>query len=201
MQDDPFLDEPEALAEPEAAPGPDAQPEGQADGEAASAEAETVESDIAAGAESAAPAANPATSAVKVKTRVEVDFTAEPYAAGQCHLMVGLTFRPNPDRHPDGRIVLVGVRSHDEAPLFGLVRERQLTPATVFDLVGQYEASLPARGAKKAQRQAEAEAKHKADEERRKTSRARTTTARKVEPAKPATAAKPASKQEALFGA
>ena len=198
MQDDPFLDEPEALAEPEAAPGPDAQPEGQADGEAASAEDETVESDIATGTESAVPAANPA---IKVKTRVEVDFTAEPYAAGQCHLMVGLTFRPNPDRHPDGRMVLVGVRSHDEAPLFGLVRERQLTQATVLDLVGQYEASLPARGAKKAQRQAEAEAKHKADEERRKTSRARTTTARKVEPAKPATAAKPASKQEALFGA
>ena len=212
MQDDPFLDEPEAPAEPEAAPGPEAQPEGQADGEAAGAEDETVESDIATGTESAVHAANPATSAIKVKTRVEVDFTAEPYVPGQCTIILALAIRPD-DGHPDGRLVVLGARSHDEAPILITARLNTLQlPEPLAQLLADYEAQLPRRGVVKAEARAKEAAEKKAAEERRQASASRkgAATAKakhnpaakaEIKPAVEKPAAKPASAQVSLFGA
>jgi hypothetical protein len=147
---------------------------------------------------------------MKVKTKIEFDVTAEPYAAGQCTVILALAIRPD-DGHPDGRLVVLGARSHDEAPILATARLNTLQlPEALTRLLAEYEAQLPRRGAFKAEARAKEEAEKKAAEERRQASRKGAATAKpkhgtstkadaKPDAAKPA--AKAASTQVSLFGA
>ena len=158
------------------------------------------------------PAAPDAKPAMKVKTKIEFDVTAEPYVAGQCTVILALAFRPE-DGHPDGRLVVLGARSHDEAPVLATARLNTLQlPEPLTRLLADYEGQLPRRGARKAEARAKEEAEKKAAEERRQASRKGAATAAakakhaatakpeaKTAAAKPA--AKAASTQVSLFGA
>ncbi len=160
----------------------------------------------------AAPAPEPAEpkSAMKVKTRIEFDVAAEPYVPGQCTIILALAIRPD-DGHPDGRLVVLGARSHDEAPVLATARLNTLQlPEPLTRLLADYEGQLPRRGALKAEARAKEEAEKKAAEERRQASRkgAATAKAKHAATAKPeakTAAAKPAAKaastQVSLFGA
>jgi zinc-ribbon domain len=130
--------------------------------------------------------------AVTVSTKVKVDATAEPYAAGQCTLTLALTLQPD-DGHPEGRPVVVGVRSHAEAPLLmmGRLKTLQLSEP-LLTLVRDYEAKLPALGAEcaaKKQVAAEAAKAKQAAEAVRKTTTAKTATKAKTNVTPPATTA------------
>ncbi len=148
--------------------------------------------------------------AMKVKTKIEFDVTAEPYTPGQCTIILALAIRPD-DGHPDGRLVVLGARSHDEAPVLATARLNTLQlPEPLTRLLADYEAQLPRRGALKAETRAKEEAEKKAAEERRQASRkgAATAKAKHSTTAKPETkpattkpAAKAASTQVSLFGA
>ncbi len=108
---------------------------------------------------------------VKSPIRTTIKFTPEdePYIPGQCTVSIVLTLQPN-DGHPDGRQVLIGVRSHDEEPLISASRLNNLPlPGEIVGLLERYELNLPALGQLKAEkeapdkvRQADAEAKRKA---------------------------------------
>ncbi len=155
----------------------------------------------------AAPAAKPA---MKVKTKIEFDVTAEPYASGQCTVILALAIRPD-DGHPDGRLVVLGVRSHDEAPILATARLNTLQlPEPLTRLLADYEAQLPRRGSLKAEARAKEEAEKKAAEERRQASRKGAATAKarhgaaakaETKPAVAKPADQPASTQVSLFGA
>jgi hypothetical protein len=157
-----------------------------------------------------APVATDAKPAMKVKTKIEFDITAEPYVPGQCTVILALAIRPD-DGHPDGRLVVLGARSHNEAPVLATARLNTLQlPETLTRLLTDYEAQLPRRGALKAEARAKEEAEQKAAEVRRQSSRKGAATAKakhgtsakpeaKPDAAKPA--AKAASTQVSLFGA
>jgi hypothetical protein len=169
------------------------------------------ETDEAAGTETPTPSAPPDSKpAMKVKTKIEFDVTAEPYVPGQRTIILALAIRPD-DGHPDGRLVVLGARSHDEAPILATARLNTLQlPEPLAQFLAEYEGQLPRRGAAKAETQARKDAEKKAAEERRQASRkgaatakAKHATAAKAE-TKPATvkpASKPPSSQVSLFGA
>jgi len=92
----------------------------------------------------------------------------EPYVAGQCTVMIALTLQPD-SGHRDGRLVLIGVRSHDEAPLIGLARLNTLQlPGEIITLLEKYELELPTRGQAKAEKLAQEEARKQDEETKRK---------------------------------
>lgn len=104
--------------------------------------------------------------AVQVSTKIKYDATAEDYVAGKCTVTLALTIFPD-DGHPDGRRVIIGVKSHNEAPLFCDERLHPLSlPASIANLMAQYGASLPARGVKVAEAKAKADAEKKAKAEK-----------------------------------
>ena len=120
---------------------------------------------------------SPPTSAVStqrgsVRTILKFAPEDEPYVAGHCTVTIALTLQPD-DSHRDGRQVLIGVRSHDEAPLIGIARLNELQlPGEIVTLLEKYELELPARGQALAEKLAQEEARRQADEAKRK---ARTT--------------------------
>ena len=199
-QDDPFVE----TAEPAEAEALAAQTL-EEDGLASSASAASDESGVAPAPEPVEPKP-----AMKVKTKIEFDVTAEPYVAGQCTVILALAIRPD-DGHPDGRLVVLGARSHDEAPVLATARLNALhLPEPLARLLAEYEAQLPRRGTAKAEARAKEEAEKKATEERRQASRKGAATAKakhsaaaktETKPAVEKPAVKPASTQVSLFGA
>lgn len=116
---------------------------------------------------------SPPTSAVStqrgsVRTILKFAPEDEPYVAGRCTVTIALTLQPD-DGHRDGRQVLIGVRSHDEAPLIGTARLSELQlPGEIITLLERYELELPARGQVRAKKLAQEEARRQADEAKRK---------------------------------
>jgi hypothetical protein len=151
------------VAEPETA---------QLAGESDSQEAE------AESAETVSPEASPAASPeVKSPIRTTIKFTPEDeaYVPGQCTVSIVLTLQPN-DGHPDGRQVLIGVRSHDEEPLIGASRLNNLPlPGEIVGLLERYELNLPALGQARAERETQEKAKQVDAESKRKAAQARKT--------------------------
>ena len=88
----------------------------------------------------------------------------EPYDFDHCTIQISITLLPKDD-HVDGRPVVIGVRNHQDTPLFLMTRSFPLgpLPQAVGDLLERLRAEMPAR--QKAHD--EAEAKKKADAEAR----------------------------------
>ncbi len=101
----------------------------------------------------------------------------QPYAFDQCTITIGIQLLPA-DGDPQGRLAVLGVRSHADPPIIYMVREAELLlPDILKNLLAQLATELPAR--KEAHEAAEAKAR--ADEEARKVK-----VARASKPAKPA---------------
>lgn len=116
---------------------------------------------------------NAPTAKSPIRTTIKVAPEDEPYLPGQCTVSIVLTLQPN-DEHPDGRQVLIGVRSHDEEPLIGLARLNSLSlPGEIVQLLERYEVSLPALGQAKAERETQEKAKQEQAEARRKQAQAK----------------------------
>ena len=119
-------------------------------------------------AEAVAEAEQPPVGGIQQSTKIKYDPLGESYLAGKCAVTVSLTLLPEEAGHPEGRLVILGVRSHHQAPLLGEARLNTLAlPSVIADLLAQYEASLPARGAQEAARLAQAKAQQKAEAEKR----------------------------------
>lgn len=154
-------------------------------------------------------AESPPPGGIQQSTKIKYDPLGESYIAGKCAVTLSLTLLPEDAEHPEGRLVILGVRSHHQAPLLGEARLNTLAlPPVIADLLAQYEASLPARGAHEATRRAQAKAKQKAETEQRAqaeaerkakvaTKAAKTKAEKKPEQAKPLTPAQLAAEAKA----
>jgi hypothetical protein len=74
------------------------------------------------------------------------DIERQPYEFDKCTVQIAIQLLPN-DGDTNGRQVLVGVRSHQDAPILRLMRWNELgaLPLTVMDMVEQLQSELPAR--------------------------------------------------------
>ncbi|CAG0941140.1 hypothetical protein ANRL1_00402 [Anaerolineae bacterium] len=70
----------------------------------------------------------------------------QPYAFDHCTIQIAIQLLPN-DGDPNGRQVVVGVRSHLDAPILRLVRWHEIgaLPPLVDELLNALKAELPAR--------------------------------------------------------
>ena len=107
------------------------------------------------------------------------DIERQPYEFEKCTVQIAIQLLPN-DGDANGRQVVVGVRSHQDAPILRLMRWSELgaLPLTVMGLVEQLQAELPAR---------EQGARERVEKEKEAQARRHT----KASPAKEATTAKP----------
>ena len=135
---------------------------------------------------------------IKKTAKIKYDPAGEPFVAGQCAVTLALTIQPD-DGHAEGRLVVIGAKSHNEAPIFASARLNALAlPPVLADLLEQYEASLPERGAKADAAKAKAEAKKKAEAEKKAQAEAerKAKSAEKAAKTKAANAKKAAPKPE-----
>ena len=149
-------------------------------GEDEATEAEKDETPATTGA----PTPTAAQPTVKQVNVVEEDL----YDFNKCLISVALGMLPN-DGNPDGRLVMLGVRNHQDEPIFTTCRMNELTPLPdpIQQLLEQLKEQLPARSEKAARKKAKA----KAEEEKRKAAISKTKPAaakavpQKVEKPKP----------------
>ena len=82
----------------------------------------------------------------------------DPYEFEQCLITVAMALKPD-DGSPDGRMVMLGVRNHQDAPILDTCRLSDLMPLPdpVQQLLEQLKDQLPARSEKAAERKAKAE--------------------------------------------
>ena len=113
----------------------------------------------AMGTVSAPEAANTTTDPAK--------FSDEPYIWAQCTIQVSLQILPEDGPSSSDRKVILGVRTHEDAPLLALKRLSDLEPlpAPLTELLTQLAAQLPERAA--TERKRLAEEKTKAEEAKR----------------------------------
>jgi hypothetical protein len=101
--------------------------------------------------------ANPAEKKPEVPKQVNV-VEEDPYKFDQCLITVAMAMMPD-DGSPDGRMVMLGVRNHQDAPILATCRLSDLMPLPdpVQQLLEQLKDQLPARSEKAAERKAKAE--------------------------------------------
>ena len=82
----------------------------------------------------------------------------DPYEFEKCLITVAMALMPD-DGSPDGRMVMLGVRNHQDEPLLATCRLSDLMPLPdpVQQLLEQLKDQLPARSEKAAERKAKAE--------------------------------------------
>jgi len=150
-------------------------------------EAETSSPDDSA--DSAPSNATPFTSTTQVEKDERTEIEKQPYDFEHCTVQVAIQLLPD-DGDMNGRMAVVGVRSHLDAPLLRLVRLNQLgtLPPLVIELLDALKAELPARE----QTAREAFEKKKAEKAKRPTTVTASKTARGKK-AKPTLATAPAS--------
>ena len=105
-----------------------------------------------------APAgANPTEKKPEATKQVNV-VEEDPYEFEKCLITVAMALMPD-DGSPDGRMVMLGVRNHQDEPLLATCRLSDLMPLPdpVQQLLGQLKDQLPARSEKAAERKAKAE--------------------------------------------
>jgi hypothetical protein len=120
------------------------------------------------------------TSQVEKDERSEIE--KQPYDFDHCTVQIAIQLMPN-DGDANGRMVVVGVRSHLDTPLLRLVRLNQFgtLPPVVIDLLNALIAELPARE----QAAREAFEKKKAEKAKRQstvTTASKTTRGKKAKP-------------------
>lgn len=150
-------------------------------------EAETTSPDDSADSAPSNTTQSTATTQVEKDERTEIE--KQPYAFDHCTVQVAIQLLPD-DGDANGRLVVVGVRSHLDAPLLRMIRLNQIgtLPPLVIELLDALKAELPARE----QTAREAFEKKKAEKAKRQTTVTTSKTARGKK-AKPTLATTPAS--------
>ena len=82
----------------------------------------------------------------------------DPYEFDQCLITIAMALMPD-DGNPDGRMVMLGVRNHQDEPILASCRLSDLMPLPdpVQQLLEQLKHQLPARSKRAAERKAKAE--------------------------------------------
>jgi hypothetical protein len=158
---------------PNELPGTENRPDEESSGDGEEETAEEENSDTpAAPATSATTASQPASKPVNV---VEEDV----YEFDKCLISVAMGMLPD-DGNPDGRLVMLGVRNHQDEPIFATCRLNDLAPLPdpIQQLLERLKEQLPARSEKAARKKA------KEEEQKRNAanSKAKTTQAKAVPP-------------------
>jgi hypothetical protein len=119
---------------------------------------------------------------------------ADPYEFEKCLITVAMALMPD-DGSPDGRMVMLGVRNHQDAPILATCRLSDLMPLPdpVQQLLEQLKDQLPARSEKAAERKA------KAEEAKKKSASKSKPAAKTPPPAKAKKAEKPTPTSVNLF--
>ena len=137
--------------------------------------------------------ANPTEKKPEVTKQVNV-VEEDPYVFDQCLITIAMALMPD-DGSPDGRMVMLGVRNHQDEPLLATCRLSDLMPLPdpVQQLLEQLKDQLPARSEKAAERKA------KAEEAKKKLASKSKPAARTPPPAKAKKAEKPTPTSMNLF--
>ena len=176
------LAEEEAAAEPEELTGTAAEAEDVTteEGEEESAEEESGEN--AAGDEIPAASGTTSTATSQPAPQKPVNVVEEDvYEFDKCLITVAMGLMPD-DGDPNGRLVMLGVRNHQDEPILSTCRLNDLMPLPdpIQQLIEQLKEQLPARSEKAAAKKAKA----KEDELKRKTAGNKTKTPVKAAPKK-----------------
>lgn len=152
---------------------------------------ETEEEASAAPTDNTNPSTTPVPAAQKQVNVVEED----PYEFDKCLITIAMALMPD-DGNPDGRMVVLGVRNHQDEPILATVQLSDLMPLPdpIQQLIDQLKEQLPARSAKAAEKRAKA----KEEEEKRKAASSRST-GKSTKAAAPKKAEKPKPTTMNLF--
>ena len=137
--------------------------------------------------------ANPTEKKPEVTKQINV-VEEDPYVFDQCLITIAMALMPD-DGSPDGRMVMLGVRNHQDEPLLATCRLSDLMPLPdpVQQLLEQLKDQLPARSEKAAERKA------KAEEAKKKSASKSKPAAKTPPPAKAKKAEKPTPTSMNLF--
>ena len=118
---------------------------------------EDTDGDEPSGSGTSPTGANPTEKKPEVTKQVNV-VEEDPYEFEKCLITVAMALMPD-DGSPDGRMVMLGVRNHQDEPLLATCRLSDLMPLPdpVQQLLEQLKDQLPARSEKAAERKAKAE--------------------------------------------
>ena len=118
---------------------------------------EDTDGDEPSGSGASPTGANPTENKPEVTKQVNV-VEEDPYEFEKCLITVAMALMPD-DGSPDGRMVMLGVRNHQDEPLLATCRLSDLMPLPdpVQQLLEQLKDQLPARSEKAAERKAKAE--------------------------------------------
>ena len=154
---------------------------------------EDTDSDEPSGSGTPPTDANPTEKKPEVTKQVNV-VEDDPYEFEKCLITVAMALMPD-DGSPDGRMVMLGVRNHQDEPLLATCRLSDLMPLPdpVQQLLEQLKDQLPARSEKAAERKA------KAEETKKKSASTSKPAARTPPPAKAKKAEKPTPTSMNLF--
>jgi len=177
-----LLAEEEAAAEPEELTGTAAEAE---DGTTEEDEAESAEEESgenAAGDETASASGTTSTATSQPAPQKPVNVVEEDvYEFDKCLITVAMGLLPD-DGDPNGRLVMLGVRNHQDEPILSTCRLNDLMPLPdpIQQLIEKLREQLPARSEKAATKKAKA----REDEEKRKAAGKKTKTPVKAAPKK-----------------
>jgi hypothetical protein len=187
---EPAVGESQVLAEAEAGPGGAEEIIEEAAGEEAEPEGAIESADGDEPVESGAAPASDKAAETKPAEQKPVNVVEEdPYDFDRCLITIAIALMPD-DENPDGRMVTLGVRNHQDEPILATCRLSDLAPLPdpVQQLLERLREQLPALSAKAAERKKKVEeARKKAAEGRSKpaTGKAAPEKAKKAEKPKP----------------
>ena len=191
--EDPAAEENQVLAE--AAAEPEVEEGIEVAGEDAGLDGnpEDTDGDEPSGSGTSPTGANPTEKKPEVTKQVNV-VEEDPYEFEKCLITVAMALMPD-DGSPDGRMVMLGVRNHQDEPLLATCRLSDLMPLPdpVQQLLEQLKDQLPARSEKAAERKA------KAEEAKKKSASKSKPAAKTPPPAKAKKAEKPTPTSMNLF--
>lgn len=142
---------------------------------------ETVDAEVSSPSDSANSVTTPTPAAPEADVDERSEIEKQPYDFDHCTVQIAIQLLPD-DGDVNGRMVVVGVRSHLDSPLLRLVRLNELgpLPALVGELLDALKADLPTReqAAREAfEKKKEEKAKRKATVTASKTARGKKTKA------------------------
>ena len=176
------LAEEEAAGEPEELTGTAAKAEDGTTEESEEESSEEESGENAAGDEIPAASVTASTATSQPTPQKPVNVVEEDvYEFDKCLITVAIGFMPD-DGDPNGRLVMLGVRNHQDEPILSTCRLNDLMPLPdlIQQLIEQLKEELPARSEKAAAKKAKA----KEDEEKRKAVGKKTKTPVKAAPKK-----------------
>ena len=154
---------------------------------------EDTDGDEPSGSDAPPTGANPTENKPEVPKQVNV-VEEDPYEFEKCLITVAMALMPD-DGNPDGRMVMLGVRNHQDEPLLATCRLSDLMPLPdpVQQLLEKLKDLLPVRSERAAERKA------KAEEAKKKSASKSKPAAKTPPPAKAKKAEKPKAASMNLF--